>query len=272
VDNLYSTLLPFKYKIRHANHADFSRKKTSLILPSRRTPIPTMPLPLIFSCEHATCTVPDAFKEALANDMDTITSAAGWDLGSLNLAQGMAMKFRTPLVHCEITRLIIDCYAQQNDPSCWSELSQKLSETQREKLVERQLLPHLTTLRQRISNELERSPRVLHISVHTFDPLAHPNADVSLLFSEGKVGESTVALDWMKTLQEVMPELRVVPNVKFYPDQAKNLLDTLRSEWNSEQYLAIELQVSNLLFLENKPVRWDKVKVALIDSLKAVID
>ena len=68
-----------------------------------------------------------------------------------------------------------------------------------------------------------------------------------------------------------MPELRIVPNVKFYPDQSKKLLDTLRSDWSSEQYLAIELQVSNQLFLENKPVRWDKLKVALIDSLKAVI-
>jgi predicted N-formylglutamate amidohydrolase len=231
-----------------------------------------MSLPLIFSCEHATCSVPEAFKEALAKDTDTITSARGWDLGSLNLAQGMAMKFRTPLVNCEITRLIIDCYAQQNDPACWSELSQKLTETQREKLVERQLLPHLNTLRQRVSNELKRSSNVLHISVHTFDPVAHPNADVSLLFSEGKVSESSIALNWMKILQEKMPELRIIPNVKFYADQAKNLLDTLRSEWTSEQYLAIELQVSNQLFLDNKPVRWDTLKTALIDALKAVID
>jgi predicted N-formylglutamate amidohydrolase len=271
VDNLYAKLLSFQIQDPARKTRGFFSKKKSPHSTLTAHLISTMPLPLIFSCEHATCAVPEAFKEALAKDMDTITSAAGWDLGSLNLAQGMAMKFRTPLVHCEITRLIIDCYAQQNDPTCWSELSQKLSETQREKLVERQLLPHLNTLRQRISNELERSPRVLHISVHTFDPLAHPHTDVSLLFSEGKVGESTVALDWMKTLQEVMPELRIVPNVKFYPDQSKKLLDTLRSDWSSEHYLAIELQVSNQLFLENKPVRWDKLKVALIDSLKAVI-
>lgn len=226
-----------------------------------------MAIPLIFSCEHATCTIPEAFKETLRHDTDLITSPKGWDLGSLNLAQALAMKFRTPLVHCEISRLIIDCYLQEENPERWSTVSHKLSEAQRDKLHDRQLVPHLTTLRQRITTELERNDSVAHVSVHTFDPSEHPDLHVSLLFSEGKVGESTLALAWQENIRQALPELKVRPNEKFYPDQTKTLLDTFRGEWSSDRYLGLEIQVSNQMFLEGAPLRWDKVKAALIDAL-----
>lgn len=224
-------------------------------------------IPLLFSCEHATCTVPEAFKEALRNDTELITSAKGWDLGALNLAQAFAMKFRTPLVHCDVTRLIIDCYLQPSNPDRWSELSFKLTENQRDKLHERQLVPHLATLRQRISTELERNPSVAHISIHTFDPAEHPDLHISLLFSEGKVGESTLALSWLQHIRQALPMLQVRANEKFYPDQTKTMLDTFRNERSSEHYIGLELQVSNQLFLDGKPLRWDKVKIGLLEAL-----
>ncbi len=227
--------------------------------------------PLIFSCEHATCTVPEAYKEALRNDTELVTSAEGWDIGSLNLAQGLAMKFRTPLVHCEMTRLLIDCYLQQGNPDRWSHLAMKLTETQREKLHDRQLVPLLQTLRQRITTELERNASVIHISVHTFDPQTKPDLHVSLLFGEGKVWESSIGINWLNKIKAAAPELSARANVAFYPERTKTLLDTLRSEWPSDQYIALELQVSNQLFLEGNPMRWDKFKVMLQNTLLEII-
>ena len=223
--------------------------------------------PLIFSCEHATCTVPEAYKEALRNDGDLVTSAQGWDIGSLNLAQGMSMKFRTPLVHSEMTRLLIDCYLQENNPDRWSHLAMKLNETQREKLHERQLLPYLQILRQRITTELERNASV----IHTFDPQTKPDLHLSLIFGEGKVFESTIGINWLNQIKAAAPELTCRANVMFYPEHTKTLLDTLRSEWPSDQYIAIELQVSNQIFLEGNPMRWDKLKAMLQSTLIAVI-
>ena len=228
-------------------------------------------IPTIFSCEHATCSVPEAYKEALSQDTELITSPEGWDLGALNLAQAMAMKFRTPLVHCDITRLIIDCYLQETNPDRWSTLSMKLTEGQREKLHERQLLPHLSILRQRIATELARNSSVLHVSVHTFDPKLHPDVHVSLLYSEGRVGESSLALHWLQTMQEKLPALTIKGNEVFYPDQTKTILDTLRKERSSAEYQGIELQVSNQLFLEGQPMRWDAFKNAFMESLRMVI-
>ena len=228
-------------------------------------------IPTIFSCEHATCAVPEAYKEALSKDTELITSPEGWDLGALNLAQAMAMKFRTPLVHCDISRLIIDCHLQETNPNRWSACSMKLTESQREKLHERQLLPHLSVLRQRIATELARNSSVLHVSVHTFDPKLHPDVHVCLLYSEGRVGESSLALQWLQAMQEKLPALTIKGNEVFYPDQTKTLLDTLRKERSSAEYQGIELQVSNQMFLEGQPMRWDAFKNAFMESLRSVI-
>ncbi|TAE91998.1 MAG: hypothetical protein EAZ81_04205 [Verrucomicrobia bacterium] len=229
-------------------------------------------IPLVVSCEHATCAIPDAFKEALQSDVERITSPEGWDPGALNLAQALAMKFRTPLVHCEVSRLIIDCHLQDGDPARWSECSQKLTDHQREKLHERQLIPHLSGIRQRIATELVRNASVLHVSVHTFDPALHPDLHIALLHSEGRAGEAAMAQLWLQILQEKFPQLEIRKNEMFYPENTKTLLDTLRKERSSAQYQAIELQVSNQFFLQGAPMRWDQFKAALIESMRRLLE
>jgi predicted N-formylglutamate amidohydrolase len=229
-------------------------------------------IPIVVSCEHATCAVPDALKEVLHDDLERITTPEGWDPGALNLAQAMAMKFRTPLVHCEVSRLIIDCHLQDEDPQRWSDCSMKLTELQREKLHERQLIPHLSGIRQRIATELVRSSSVLHVSVHTFDPTCHPDLHIALLHSEGRAGEAAMAMQWLSILQEKFPQLEIRTNESFYPDNTKTLLDTLRKERSSAQYQAIELQVSNQFFLEGAPMKWDQFKTALIESLRRLLE
>jgi predicted N-formylglutamate amidohydrolase len=224
-------------------------------------------MPLIFSCEHATCAVPDAHREAVQSMGDRITSAEGWDLGALNLAQGFSMKFRTPLVQTEYSRLLIDCHCLPDDPARWSEIAPKFTTLQRERLQEKQLVSHALTLRQRVTSELERNDAVVHISVHTFDPTIFPDVDVSVLFSEGKVGESTVGLAWLANIKELAPELRVKGNGKFYPDRSKTVIDGLREEFGSLKYIGLELQVNHQLFLAPKLMKWDKLKILLQESL-----
>jgi predicted N-formylglutamate amidohydrolase len=224
-------------------------------------------MPLIFSCEHATCSIPTANKEALLSQAERITSAEGWDVGSLNLAQSFSMKFRTPLVHCEYSRLIIDCHCREDDPARWSEFYETFTDMQRERLQLKHLVAHALTLRQRVANELERNDAVVHVSVHTFDPELHPGVDVSLLYSEGKVGESSIALAWMTAMREELPGLKVVGNSKFYPDRSQTVLDGLREEFGSQRYIGLELQVSNEMFLAPKLMRWEKFKGVLQSSL-----
>jgi predicted N-formylglutamate amidohydrolase len=224
-------------------------------------------MPLIFSCEHATCAVPDANKEVFQPEMERITSAEGWDVGALNLAQSFSMKFRTPLVQCEFSRLLIDCHCRENDPARWSDFYEMLTDMQRIRLQEKHLIAHAQMLRQRVMTELERHETVVHISIHTFDPEKHPDVDVSLLFSEGKVGEASLGLAWIAAMQDEAPGLAVVENVKFYAERSQTVLDGLRDEFGSQRYVGLELQVCNKLFLSPVLMRWDKCKLMLQSSL-----
>ena len=85
----------------------------------------------LFSCDNATCAVPEAYREIFRGSEEVVASTEGWEPGSLNLAQGFAMKFRTPLVHGDVTRLLID-FGNDGDAR-WSRFSLKLPETTRVK-------------------------------------------------------------------------------------------------------------------------------------------
>jgi hypothetical protein len=138
---------------------------------------------------------------------------------------------------------------------------------QRDRLQEKHLIAHAQMLRQRVITELGRHEAVVHVSVHTFDPEKHPAVDVSLLFSEGKVSESSVALAWMAALRAEAPSLGVHGNVQFYPQQSQTVLDSLREEFGSQRYLGLELQVNNSMFLAPKLMRWEKFKAMVQNSL-----
>ena len=121
----------------------------------------------LFSCNYATCAVPEAYREIFRGSEEVVGSTAGWEPGSLNLAQGFAMKFRTPLVHGDVTRLLIDF---ENDGDArWSRFSLKLPETTRVKVVDRHERPYRTSLKQRIAEDLRRHDALLHVMIHT-DP------------------------------------------------------------------------------------------------------
>lgn len=229
-------------------------------------------IPLIVSCEHATCAIPDAYRDALKHDIEHITSPLGWDLGALNLAQAFSMKFRTPLTHADFSRLIIDCHLALDQPNRWSELSFKLSETQRDRCQERYSRPYLDSLRQRIQISLERAPRVFHLSVHTFDPDQFPEAgDFSLLFDRDRITESTMSQAWHDCLTQQAPDLRITSNHPFYPDNTVTVLDQLRAAWRPDQYFACEIQVSNRPFLEGKPLSWEKFKQLLMQTFQSAL-
>jgi predicted N-formylglutamate amidohydrolase len=53
----------------------------------------------LISCDHATCAVPEPYREIFRGSEEVVSSKEGWEPGALNLAQGFAMKFSTPLVH-----------------------------------------------------------------------------------------------------------------------------------------------------------------------------
>jgi len=217
---------------------------------------------LLISCEYATCAVPEAHRDLFRGAEDVVTSAEGWDPGALNLAQGFAMRFRTPLIHGQHTRLLIDLDAE--GAARWSRFSKKIPEAGRQKLVDREGLSYRTSLRQRIEEDLRRNPAMMHLMVRT---VAAPEGKVVLetFAAAGPgLGES-LAEAWQQRMFEsgldVSHRGKVIGSA---------LAAELGALFPPERYGLIRLKVAQSFFLEGRPLRWDALKKVLFESLAAV--
>lgn len=214
----------------------------------------------LFSCDNATCAVPEAYREIFRGSEDIVASAEGWEPGSLNLSQGLAMKFRTPLVHGDVTRLLIDL---GNDGDArWSRFSMQLPETMRTKIVDRMERPYRLALTQRISGDLLRHESILHVMVHTD---VGTDGMVVLETPPGADLAERVASAWRSKLASADLDARHVRNV-----QGSDLGKMLSSEFSAETYARIRLGVSQSFFLEGRPLRWETLKKVLLDTLVTV--
>lgn len=214
----------------------------------------------LFSCNNATCAVPEAFRETFRGSEELVGSPEGWEPGSLNLAQGFAMKFRTPLVHGDVTRLLID-FGNDGDAR-WSRFSLKLPETTRAKLVDRHERPYRTLLKQRIAEDLRRHAALLHVMVHT------DSKTDGLVLLESPVGGDLAekfSNAWRARLAAAEMDVRQVKAVPI-----SDLGAELSREFPPTQYAQLKLSVSQSYFLEGRPWRWETVKKVLLETLVMV--
>lgn len=211
----------------------------------------------LFSCENATCAVPEPFRDIFRGVEDVVASTRGWEPGSLNLSQGFAMKFRTPLVHGDVTRLLIN-FGQDGDAR-WSEYSLKLTEATRLKVVDRHERPFRAELMKRVAEDLRRHDRVLHVMIHT-DPSTNglvmletpANADLADQFARA----------WRSRISAEGVDVRHVSGSGETP-----MSRYLTSRHPAERYAQIRLSVSQTFFLEGQPMRWEVLKKILMGSL-----
>ena len=214
----------------------------------------------LFSCDNATCAVPEAYREFFRGSEDIVGSTEGWEPGALNLAQGFSMKFRTPLVHGDVTRLLIDL--QQDGDARWSRFSLKLPEATLVKVADRHERPYRTMLNQRIAEDLRRHDALVHVMVHT------DSATDGLVVLETPAGAELAerfASAWRTRLVAADIDVRQVSGVGLGP-----LGTALAEKFPASQYALVKLSVSQTFFLEGRPLRWETLKKLLLESLAAV--
>ena len=148
---------------------------------------------ILITCPNATCAIPEAHRELFKGSEDLVSSTEGWEPGSLNLAQGLAMKFSTPLIHGEVTRLLIDL--EQDGNKRWSKISSKLPEATRIKLVNRQQDKFRNTIEARLNEDFKRHDSVIHLDIHTA-PIADGKIIMEHIASPlaQKIADNTVKL------------------------------------------------------------------------------
>jgi predicted N-formylglutamate amidohydrolase len=232
-----------------------------------------MNLPLVLTCEHATCAVPEAFRELFQGEEDAVTSPRGWEPGALNLAQHLSREFRTPLLHGEVTRLLVDINRSPGHPELFSEFALRLPESRREGLFKRQYQAYVDTLRARVADCLTRHPTVLHLSVHTFPRVLDEQVrttDIGILFDPQRAGEAALAAEWLRQLRATAPALVVEANAPRAGTE-DSLTCLLRREQAAEAYLGIQLEVCQSFFLDGTPLRWDAARKLVTAALKQAI-
>lgn len=220
-------------------------------------------IPVFFSCEHATCAVPEPWRELFRGHEEAVVSAEGWEPGALNLAQGFSINFRTPLAHGEVTRLLIDL--EKDGDARWSRVSSPLTDAQKAKLCDRHLRPFRDAVHSKIKEALRRESLVVHVLIRV--GLAEEGV-VSLETVDGDLMAGRVANSWAQELRsgdESMPASAVcVPSVS-----AVGM--SLREEFGVEHLAVVVLRVSQSYFLESRPWRWPRAKKRLIESLEVTI-
>lgn len=214
----------------------------------------------LFSCDHATCAVPEPYRDIFRGSEEVVSSKEGWEPGALNLAQGFAMKFSTPLVNADATQLLI--HLDQEGDARWSPFSLKLPESMRAKVVDRYQRPYRLVLNQRIAEDLRRHPAVLHVMVHT-DPAT--DGLIMLETPPGAVVAEKYAAAWCTRLAAENLDVRHVTHVSPNPMAA-----SLAELFPADRYAQIRLSVSQTFFLEGRPWRWDTLKKMLLESLVLV--
>lgn len=213
----------------------------------------------VLSCEPATCAVPEWHRELFKGHEETLTSE-GWSPGSLNLAQAFATKLRTLLAHGDITKLLVDFSCRPDDPERFSRFSAKLTEDQRRKLDERHHLGHLNILKQRIREELAREGTAIHLSLRTED---RPGMGaVELAHDPSREVESDFVRKWAEALRAAAPEL----TIRSVTDPNYGLSTALREEF-TPAFGSVSVITARSSFLEGTPIRWDKLKKLMLETL-----
>jgi predicted N-formylglutamate amidohydrolase len=216
----------------------------------------------LFSCEHATCAVPEAYRELFREAEDAVQSGEGWEPGSLNLAQAFSMKFRTPLVHGDVTRLLIDL--EKDGDGRWSRFSMKLPEATRAKIADRHERPFRATLLQRIAEDLRRHAAVLHVLVHTSEEI---DGRIRLETPASAPRAQSVASAWRNHMRAA--EIDVL----HFHDAPRNATEEfLAAEFAGQPYEQLRLTVAQSFFLEGRPWRWETMKKFLVESLSLAAD
>lgn len=210
----------------------------------------------LITCTNATCAVPEAQRDFFKGSEDLVSSTEGWEPGALNLAQGLAMKFSTPLIHGDVTRLLIDL--EQDGENRWSKISAKLPEAARDKLVARLEKKFRSVIETRLAEDFKRHDAVIHLLIHTA-----PIADGKILF---EYTGSNIAEEIATTAAKLLPHGEVDSTALPITEKTP-FVRWLTDTFVSEKYGIVRITVSQSFFLRSVPMRWETIKKSLIQAL-----
>jgi predicted N-formylglutamate amidohydrolase len=201
---------------------------------------------LLITCEHGGNRIPARYASCFSRAGTILAGHAGFDLGALALARGLAHRFDVPLFGATISRLLVDLNRSPGHPRLFSVHVASLDPAEKRRLLARFYVPHRNRVEERIRTCIENGETVLHLAVHSFvselDGVSR-RADVGLLYDPARRGERRLCRSWAEGLREDAPSLRVRCNYP-YRGTADGLTTFLRRRFGARQYWGVELEVN----------------------------
>jgi predicted N-formylglutamate amidohydrolase len=206
---------------------------------------------LLLSCEHGGARIPPRYQHLFERraGQRALGSHRGCDLGALPLARRLSRALHAPLRASTVSRLLVDLNRSIGHPSLFSEFSQSLDATERERLLARHYFPHRNGIESWIEERCRSGHRVVHVGVHSFAPSIEGSlriADVGLLYDPARESERLFCKDWKETLADTDPHLCIRRNYP-YLGKADGLVTYLRAVFDESQYLGIEIELNQAL-------------------------
>ena len=220
---------------------------------------------LVISCEHGGNDIPKDFQKYFLNQQDILQSHRGYDPGTLDFYEKLVPV--ADFSECNtVSRLLIECNRSLHHPKLFSEISKKLTDSEKEYLIENVYLPYRKTIEFQIRSYIAAREQVLHISLHSFTPCLNKverNNDIGLLYDSRKSLEKTFSEHWKNLFEQENPLINVRYNYP-YLGSADGFTTYLRKQF-PEYYIGIELEV-NQKWVKNNAFD-ESIKTSLINSI-----
>lgn len=204
---------------------------------------------VVISCEHATDAVPEAYLNLFKPWQELLTTHRGIDFGALEIAQYMQKKISCNFVQATATRLLIDCNRSLGKTGCFSEVTQGLPQTEKQKIIDCYYTPFREHVFNDIATPIAQGLQVIHLSIHSFTPVINGtkrHADIGLLYDPQRVLEKKLARQWQLELKHIAPEYHVRMNYP-YKGTSDGFTTFLRQQFTPAQYIGIEVESNQSL-------------------------
>lgn len=200
---------------------------------------------LLLTCEHGGNRIPAEYRALFAGHGERLAGHQGYDAGALACARGLSAALRAPLIHAEVSRLLVDLNRSPHHPALFSDLTRALPGAQREAILARHYFPHRRRIERWIAARVRAGRIVLHVAVHSFTPVLGGKvrgADLGLLYDPARPLEARLCRRWQAALRDA-GGLRVRRNYP-YRGVSDGLTTYLRGRFPRRLYAGVELEIN----------------------------
>lgn len=186
----------------------------------------------------------------------------GYDPGALFIAQKLSKQLKLKLHSCQTTRLLVDVNRTLSQETLFSSISQKLSETEKKKILKQHYWPYWHKLETH-----SRRGQVFHFSIHTFTPVmkgTRRRCDIGLLYKRSDSAAKITARRMRFFLDKYYPEFLVKENFP-YDAERGGIMQGLRARHRNRDYSGLYIEVNQRI--SRNPRRAAKVALALSQAL-----